>query len=230
MPWHLEERGGQTLVVNADTGKVMGRHASRAKAQRQLRALYANVPEAAEKSLFTVLKAQWDSAKHPRDRRGRFAATPDQIDDAIEEWANEGYLYLNAALRGTWPMSSKLAALRDTLDAAFETDHRGETLDKPFKVYRGVSEEFATAVRAMKVGTVFTDKGFVSVTPTSETAVMFAELGDEGTGLTFKLELPVGLRILRGYSGEHEWILRRNTKFRVVEHVDKDLVRLEVVP
>jgi len=33
-------------VVNADTGDVKGYHATRKKAQAQLRALYANVPEA----------------------------------------------------------------------------------------------------------------------------------------------------------------------------------------
>lgn len=46
MPYAIEKKENQFAVVNKDTGKVMGLHATRAKAEAQMRALYANEPEA----------------------------------------------------------------------------------------------------------------------------------------------------------------------------------------
>lgn len=46
MPWKIQPIGGKFKVVNIESGKVMGTHPTRAKASAQLRALYANVPEA----------------------------------------------------------------------------------------------------------------------------------------------------------------------------------------
>lgn len=48
MPWHVEQRGNQFAVVANDGGKVMGTHATKPQAVAQLKALYANVPEASE--------------------------------------------------------------------------------------------------------------------------------------------------------------------------------------
>lgn len=80
MPWALEERDGETLVVNRDTGKVMGRHPSRARATAQLRALYANVHKS---SLFGWLQkfSVFHESEHPRHpagspQGGEFAAAP----------------------------------------------------------------------------------------------------------------------------------------------------------
>lgn len=49
MPYSVRKRGKQYMVVNKRTGKVKGTHSSKAKANRQLRALYANVPHAKKK-------------------------------------------------------------------------------------------------------------------------------------------------------------------------------------
>ena len=46
MPYKIEQQGEKFKVINSDTGKIHGEHASRAKAEAQLRALYANEPEA----------------------------------------------------------------------------------------------------------------------------------------------------------------------------------------
>ena len=51
MPYSVRGQGSKYVVVD-DNGKVVGRHPTRAAAERQRRALYANVPEAS--------KAQWD--------------------------------------------------------------------------------------------------------------------------------------------------------------------------
>lgn len=53
MPWKIKPSGDKFQVVNADTGKVMGTHATRAEAEAQMKALYANVPES-RKMVFTV--------------------------------------------------------------------------------------------------------------------------------------------------------------------------------
>jgi hypothetical protein len=45
MPYHIEHQGNKYNVVVDATGKVVGSHPSRAKAQAHLGALYANVPD-----------------------------------------------------------------------------------------------------------------------------------------------------------------------------------------
>jgi len=42
MPWHIEKAGNKYLVKKDAGGEVVGTHTSRAKAQAQLRALYAS--------------------------------------------------------------------------------------------------------------------------------------------------------------------------------------------
>lgn len=45
MPYHIEQDGNKFKVVVDATGKVVGTHPSKAQAQAQLGALYANVPD-----------------------------------------------------------------------------------------------------------------------------------------------------------------------------------------
>lgn len=49
MPWEVVKRGGQYQVVTKATGRVVGTHGSRPKAEAQVRALYANVKDAGGK-------------------------------------------------------------------------------------------------------------------------------------------------------------------------------------
>jgi len=46
MPFRVDKEGDDFVVKTEGTGKVHGRHKSKKKALAQLRALYANVPEA----------------------------------------------------------------------------------------------------------------------------------------------------------------------------------------
>jgi len=46
MPYAIRKRGSKYLVVNKETGDVKGTHSTKREAAAQLRALYANVPEA----------------------------------------------------------------------------------------------------------------------------------------------------------------------------------------
>ena len=45
MPWRIVKNGSKYQVVKETTGKVVGTHPTRAKAEAQLRALYANVKD-----------------------------------------------------------------------------------------------------------------------------------------------------------------------------------------
>lgn len=45
MPYHIERSGSQYAVVD-DSGKTVGTHPTKSKAAEQVRALYANVPDA----------------------------------------------------------------------------------------------------------------------------------------------------------------------------------------
>ena len=47
MPYNIRQQGSRYAVVD-DDGKVVGRHSTRAAAERQRRALYANVPDASK--------------------------------------------------------------------------------------------------------------------------------------------------------------------------------------
>jgi hypothetical protein len=51
MPYHISRQGSSYNVVVDATGKVVGRHSTKAQAQAQLGALYSNVPEASSKTL-----------------------------------------------------------------------------------------------------------------------------------------------------------------------------------
>ena len=51
MPWDVEKRGDEWVTFNKETGDIKGRHKSRAKANAQLQALFANVPDSGGKSI-----------------------------------------------------------------------------------------------------------------------------------------------------------------------------------
>lgn len=56
IPYKVEKRGDKFVVVNKDTGKVMGTHPTRAVAVKQMRALYVHVPDAKESSTIEEFK------------------------------------------------------------------------------------------------------------------------------------------------------------------------------
>jgi hypothetical protein len=48
MPWSIEKRDDEYVVINKETGDVKGHHKSKAKALAQMRALYVHVPESSK--------------------------------------------------------------------------------------------------------------------------------------------------------------------------------------
>lgn len=59
MPWDTIRSGGKFKVVNKQTGRVAGTHPSKADAERQRKALYANAPEASIKSRVRKAVKKW---------------------------------------------------------------------------------------------------------------------------------------------------------------------------
>lgn len=53
MPYNVQQRGSSYVVVD-DNGKIVGTHESKQEAINQQRALYANVPDAKEKSMMSL--------------------------------------------------------------------------------------------------------------------------------------------------------------------------------
>jgi hypothetical protein len=49
MPYSVKKQGDKWVTVTTDTGKVHGHFPSKAAAEKQLRALYANAPPGKEK-------------------------------------------------------------------------------------------------------------------------------------------------------------------------------------
>lgn len=49
MPYVIEKRGAKFAVVNPETGRVFGLHASKKRARAQQKALYENAPPEKEK-------------------------------------------------------------------------------------------------------------------------------------------------------------------------------------
>lgn len=49
MPFAIRAKNGKYQVINKETGDVKGTHPTESMAKAQLRALYANVPEARRK-------------------------------------------------------------------------------------------------------------------------------------------------------------------------------------
>lgn len=87
MPYEVKPNGEKFEVVNKDNGKVMGSHASRAKAEAQMRALYANEPEASEDKSLNLSYAK-SIGVDSMDLAVKFVAR-DQIRHPVFLWGSE---------------------------------------------------------------------------------------------------------------------------------------------
>lgn len=52
MPWKAVKRGSKWVVIKETTGKVVGTHSSKQKANAQVRALYANEKKPGKKKRY----------------------------------------------------------------------------------------------------------------------------------------------------------------------------------
>lgn len=65
MPWNVRRSGSQYEVVQQNNGKIVGKHPTRAAAERQMAALYANEPEASKVSEQQSVRNNWQGQFFP---------------------------------------------------------------------------------------------------------------------------------------------------------------------
>lgn len=96
-------------------------------------------------------------------------------------------------------------------------------LAAPATVYRGISGSY---LHELKVGDRIRDQAFLSTTTSRSAAERFAKAltPDEGNGKVMRLELPKGFSALPVPSGLNEYLLPRNTGFKVKAITDDEVV------
>jgi hypothetical protein len=154
---------------------------------------------------------------------------PEQLDSLINYTNGSGdYSLVNIGLRqpGFWKNEKdiqKVTKITKDIDALIKN---APVLDTPITTFRGISEkEIVDNLLELKVGDVFTDKAFVSTSLNPKIGTRFAR--DKGVVLEItnpvgtKGIFPIGYRaevgekLAIGPGAESEWLLPRNTKFRV---------------
>jgi hypothetical protein len=167
--------------------------------------------------------------------REDYTGSPDQKErlrsqGALDDYVGTSYISINQRLRTVperlWSESQRRQI--KALDNAFE--HFGADIDQPGVVYRGMavsnerlgiregdkySNPVVEALDRLKPGTVITDKGFMSTSWSEDAADEFIRNGED-VGVMLTIRLPRGTRVLAGDSTEHEALLQRGTRLRVV--------------
>lgn len=185
-------------------------------------------------------KAQAEYAKQQQERHGGLPDRTEQYANGlskkdkqllIDYTTDDGNEMVNSTLRGTEHLNVfndyltdkdrvKAKEITRVLDAAFKD--KGNRLSKDSKLYRGVKD--SSLIASMKVGSVITDKGFVSTSYDPEVAAGFSrdetsEEETEGGLITInarKGQPAMGMENMSEGGGEQEVLLPRNSKFKVV--------------
>ena len=158
-------------------------------------------------------------------------AYPEQLDSLINYTNGSGdYSLVNTGLRepGFWKNEKdiqKATKITKDIDTLIKN---APALDTPITTFRGISEkEIVDNLLELKVGDVFTDKAFVSTSLNPKIGTRFGR--DKGVVLEItnpagtKGIFPIGYRaevgekLAIGPGAESEWLLPRNTKFRITE-------------
>lgn len=136
----------------------------------------------------------------------------------LMDYSGSYYTQINGVLRGTWAQSSSVLADARTISSAMvRTEHA-------FTVFRGVD----LGTHNFKVGSLWTDKGFVSTSINRNAG--FSD--HKPTKLV--IDVPIGTKgFYIGPNSLHpselEYLIDRNTKFRVVS-VQGNTVHLVAIP
>ena len=142
-------------------------------------------------------------------------------DFAIRSYTGIGYFNVNNALRGVLGNINSPVALTGGMTVGAIARDMDSALAKstvrlPFTTYRGVDNRFTQLQNLLKagdgaIGSVLTDKGFVSTTLDRETRT---------DNNIMRIRVPAGAKgayveSITSSSGEQEFILPRNSRFRV---------------
>jgi Protein of unknown function (DUF935)./NAD:arginine ADP-ribosyltransferase. len=134
--------------------------------------------------------------------------------DAASRYQEREHREVNAALRGQRSETGDTKATTKHLDSLIGNQ---SPLTKDMMVYRGMT---AQPFSKMEPGMTITDKGFVSTSASEKTAVGFAP--GKAKGAIVHIRVPAGKRALHlgkvtGDNVEQEYLLPRNSRFRVTE-------------
>lgn len=101
MPYAVEKQDDKYAVINTDSGEVMGTHATRAKADAQLKALYASEPEAGKsgsrnnkQDRFTIRAIRAQALALAELTRDLEPTDTDQADEPETDQALENFMSL----------------------------------------------------------------------------------------------------------------------------------------
>lgn len=180
----------------------------------------------------------FDEDKHPRDEHGRFSGAGTLSEplasfevDALRDYQTASYHQINGFLRGT-----KVDRYDEEYNSALEVERAVQELDSALAkstinedmvLYRGITGELgkqlANGEDALQVGTIITDKGFISTSTNKNSAMSFGV-----DGVLAKISVSAGSRGLELadlpkvnnreiHSAEKEVLLPRGSSFRVTK-------------
>jgi hypothetical protein len=158
---------------------------------------------------------------------------------AAKYYQGAGYDKVNTGLR-TGEYTDYRA--KDSIPLLDKLIDKAPTLPAPITTYRGVSGSYAATLGQYRPGTIYTDKGFTSTSLSQETAGYFAELRNNQQFLRIEVEVPAGTKgiDMAGFfnrknpntgemvKGEQEWLLARDSKFKVLSN-DGKTMRVRIV-
>ena len=158
--------------------------------------------------------------------------------EAIEDYTNEGYKFINKTLRGAPPPPPPPATqerAREKAEKISDAIESAPPLAQPMTVYRGVGHKAFGLKAGQDIGSLvnmeFKDEGITSVSLSNFTGGMF---GGQIGSITMHISVPKGSKALfvepmSLSRGEYEVLLPRNTTFRVVEKLGANALSVEVV-
>lgn len=132
--------------------------------------------------------------------------------EALEDYIHAGYEQLNRELRSSSesPFTLQQTKIIDEYIDNHKTPVEG-------LLYRGVAvlpKENESYLRNLQVGAVYQDKGFSSATIDMSTAVHFSTMQSKRKSIVFRISAKEAAPV--GNYQEHEFLLERNKKFKIV--------------
>lgn len=143
---------------------------------------------------------------------------------ALKAYTGDGYRSVNSRLRNQpVKIGSDIEAkqIQAGLDKSFEN---APTVPRNMVVYRGIDRD---AIKGLKPGDSFIDKGFVSTT--------IKGTGEFKGGAKLEIRVPKGSKgiyvaSISKYKSEREMLLNRGSKFKVIEQRPNGGLLLELIP
>ena len=137
--------------------------------------------------------------------------------DAVYMYTGSSYSNINDKLRSAENLHGFIKDTVQALDKVFA--HPSAKIKKETVVYRGYTSKI---VNNLEPGDIFEDKGYMSTTSEEHKAESWAHSG----GAVMHIVLPVGTNAISArpysqFSSEHEVLLNRGAKIRIIEKVVK---------